>query len=235
MKKPGISISWSGGKDSALALYYLRQSDDFDIVELHTVFNVENKRVGLHGIHENLIQKQADLLCIPLSRLYLETDSTTKAYEKLMHDHYKHLARQGIQHVMFGDIFLEDLKDFRDAMLRKSGLKGIYPLWQKNTHRLLKEFLDAGFESVLCAGDADKLPKELIGKPISSDLLTLDVDPCGENGEYHSFVTQSPMFEGIIPVEIQGIKSKEYQYDLLDKSGGLITTTKRFWFADIAY
>lgn len=232
-QKTKISISWSGGKDSALALYRILQSGQFDVVGLHTVFNAENKRVGMHGIHEELIQKQADLLNIPLHRLYLDADKTTRAYEKLMIEFYKRLRVEGVKYVMFGDIFLEDLKDFRDSMLDQAHLIGVYPLWQKDTEYLFREFLNLDFKSILCAGDATKIPKAHMGKPLSRELLSLAIDPCGENGEYHSFVTSGPLFDGSILVQGARVKSKEYQFETLNENGKKEKHSNRFWFADL--
>ena len=233
MKKPKISISWSGGKDSALAFYKLTEAGQYQVKEMHTVFNADNKRVGMHGIPYALIKRQVSVLSIPHKALYLDADKTINAYEKLMIDHYKRLAAEGISHVMFGDIFLEDLKEFRDTILEKCGLQGVYPLWKKESGDLLQEFMNLGFASIMCAAEAEKLPKEFVGKPLSEDLLRLDIDPCGENGEYHSFVTQNPMFDSVIDVSVKGIYEKEYEYEVLDASGEKVVHKSSFWFADL--
>lgn len=233
MIKPKISISWSGGKDSALALYKLSQSDEFDIDHLHTVLDADNQRVSMHGIHEDLIQMQADLMGFPLRKLYLTTDKTTMAYEKLMLSYYDQIKNQGIDYVMFGDIFLEDLKDFRDSMLNKGGLKGIYPIWQNQSGELLRKFFDFGFEAIMCAADDDKLDKTRVGKPLSNELQGLDIDPCGENGEYHSFVTLNPMFKRSFDIQVGEIKSKKYEFDSLTESGEMKTHRSKFWFANL--
>ncbi|MEM1405963.1 MAG: ATP-binding protein [Bacteroidota bacterium] len=233
MIKPKISISWSGGKDSALALYKLSQSDEFEIDHLHTVFNADNQRVSMHGIHEDLIQRQADLMGFRLRKLYLTTYKTTMAYEKLMLSYYDQIKGQGIDYVMFGDIFLEDLKDFRESMLNKGGLTGIYPIWQNQPGELLIEFFDLGFEAIMCAADNDKLDKMRVGEPLSSELRDLDIDPCGENGEYHSFVTLNPMFRRSLDIQVGEIEAEEYEFDSLTESGEQETHRLKFWFANL--
>lgn len=234
IRSPKISISWSGGKDSALALYQLKLSGEFEITGLHTVINHDNRRLGLHGIHEELIERQAQAMTLPLNKLYLNADDTTNAYEKLMVDYYMVLRQQGIDHVMYGDIFLDDLKDFRDDILGKCGLKGVYPLWRRNSTDLLKNFLSSGFKSIMCAADAEQVPKRLVGQFLSKELIQMDIDPCGENGEYHSFVTDTPMFDKPIEVENKSIKSKEYEHEILNESGQTEKQRFRFYFADIA-
>ncbi len=233
MKKTKMSVSWSGGKDSAFALYQLLKGNNYEAVELHTVFNAENNRVGMHGTHEKLIEKQAEALGIPLTKLYLDSSHTSNAYEKLIMDYYRVLIDQGVHHVMFGDIFLEDLKEFRDSILKKCGMSGVYPLWEKPSEELLNNFIDSGFRSVICAADTDKIPKEYVGRYLGREILELNVDPCGENGEYHSFVTHSPMFSKPINLKMAGVRPEEYEYEVLKESGEKELHRIKFWFADI--
>jgi hypothetical protein len=128
--KKKVTISWSGGKDSALSLLKILQSGEFEIVHLHTVINEETRRVGLHGVHETLIQAQADAMGLKLVKLYLPSSEDHTAYEKLMLSFYSQCAAEQIDAVVFGDIFLEDLKNYREKMLQVSGVKGIFPLWR---------------------------------------------------------------------------------------------------------
>ena len=234
MAKQKISISWSGGKDSALALHQIIHDGRWEVDHLHTVFIASNRRVGLHGIPEELIQKQADIMSIPLRKLYLDESKTTNAYHKLMTDFYTAIASEGIRHVMFGDIFLEDLKDFRDSMLREVGLTGVYPLWMKDSMDLLEQFHTLGFSSIICAADASKLDKSWLGSPLTKAVMKEDIDPCGENGEYHSYVTSGPLFKRDVNVQIGAVRSKKYSYEVLTEAGDLKEMESEFWFVDMS-
>lgn len=236
MTKRSISISWSGGKDSALALFKVLKSGEWHVDHLHTVFDADNKRVGLHGIHESLIEQQAKAIGLPLHKLYLEKSFDTNAYQHLLTSYYQSLKSQGIDHVMFGDIFLEDLKDFRDTMLKASGLKGLYPLWLHDSAQLFEEFINAGFQSMICAADGKKLNKEVVGQTLSNELkekYLRDVDVCGENGEYHSFVYDGPFFQFPLRVFLQQRVLKEYHFTVLNEKGEKEDQTSEFWFGDI--
>jgi diphthamide synthase (EF-2-diphthine--ammonia ligase) len=128
--KKRVTISWSGGKDSAFALYKILSVGTYHVVHLHTVVNAETKRVSMHGVHEKLLMRQAEALGIPLEILYMESSANHDNYTQLMTRFYKRCAGQGIEGVVFGDIFLEDLKIFRESLLQDTGLSSIYPLWE---------------------------------------------------------------------------------------------------------
>ena len=234
--RPRISVAWSGGKDSALALHRVMSSSQWAVDHLHTVVNADTRRVGLHGIHEDLIEQQVKALGFPLKKLYLDTSQTNNAYQKLMQSYYDELKNEGIRHVMFGDIFLEDLKDYRDTILSSAGMKGVYPLWKEKSEKLLKEFLAAGFCSLLCAADVSKLQEEVVGQLLSETMLAeefKDIDPCGENGEYHSFVIDGPIFSKPVPVTCKTVISKDYRFEALNEAGETEEHQSSFWFADM--
>lgn len=233
ISKPKISISWSGGKDSAMALHRLIQQQEFDIVELHTVFESSTQSVGIHNIPQHLIEAQASRLGLPLTRLYL--DKRPMAYQKLMTDYYKKLKSEGVEHVMFGDIFLEDLKDFREMMLKSAGIKGVYPLWKEPSRELISEFFDLGFESVLYAVDAKFIDRKNCGKHISAPFIkhNPDIDPCGENGEYHSFVVNGPIFESKIKVSSKNVYSQEHIFKVKDDQGVEQEMKELFYYSDL--
>ena len=236
--RPKISIAWSGGKDSTLALHRIINSGQWHVDHLHTVVNADTRGVGLHGIHEDLIERQAGALGFPLKKLYLDPSHTNNAYQKLIQSYCEELKSQGILHMMFGDIFLEDLKDYRDTMLNSIGLTGVYPLWQEDTVELFREFLSTGFHSLLCAADASLLTKEVVGLPLSEEMLVNDlqqVDPCGENGEYHSFVTDGPIFSEPVPVTCVDVISKAYRFEALNEAGETEEHSSTFWFADMRF
>lgn len=231
--KPKISISWSGGKDSALALHRLINQDEFEIVEIHTVFESDTKRVGIHNIPEAFIEAQAEKLGIPLKKLCLE--KRPMAYQKLMTDYYKQLKSEGVEHVMFGDIFLEDLKDFREMMLKSAGIKGVYPLWKEDTKNLINEFFEFDFQSVLCTVDSKFIDQKYCGRLISPSFINNhpDIDPCGENGEYHSFVIEGPIFDFKIKVNSNGTYSQQHTFKVKDEDGSEKEFKELFYYSDL--
>jgi uncharacterized protein (TIGR00290 family) len=146
MKKK-ISVSWSGGKDSAFALYKILTADEFQVVSLHTVFNIETRRVGMHGIHESLIEQQAASLKLPLEKLFLVGSEDHAAYTDLLSRYYRKCKAHGVEGILFGDIFLDDLKTFRDNLLGDAGLTGFYPLWKIDSKILIQDFINLGFKT----------------------------------------------------------------------------------------
>src|SRR5689334_11141443 len=163
-RKAKVSISWSGGKDSAFALYKILLSGECDIVSLHTVFDKETKRVGLHGVHEEMIERQAEQLDIPLIKLYLPASDDHEAYAKLMKSFYRQCAREQVDAIVFGDIFLEDLKKFRENLLQESSVNPLFPLWKINSSILIDDFINTGFKTMLCSANAQYFSKEDLGK-----------------------------------------------------------------------
>lgn len=234
--KPKISISWSGGKDSTLALQKVIDANEFEIDHLHTVIDRETRRVGLHGVREELIEKQAASLNIPLKKLYLEASNNHSNYEKLLKGYYKTLNQKEITSVLFGDIFLEDLKAYRDKMLGEYGLTGIYPLWQSDTGELLEEFIDQGFKTLICAANKEFFSEKQIGDTLGAEFKTQlheKVDPCGENGEFHTFVYDGPIFNNAIVVEKKEIIEKTYTYNKQGEDGELTKLETTFLFQEL--
>lgn len=227
-----ISIAWSGGKDSALALWKLMQDESYEVVNLHTTFGEETKRVGLHGIHESLIQKQAESIGLPLDRLYYPASQSNAAYEKMMSSYLDVLRKKGVHHIAYGDIFLEDLKKYRETQLDEKGFKGVFPLWAKDTQNLLGEFLDMGFQTLVCAADADIFAEDQVGELLSQSLinqLKKPIDPCGENGEFHTFCFKGPIFEKPVVFQLGETISKNYTFKTDDGE----EHSKRFWFKEL--
>lgn len=231
--KPKISISWSGGKDSAMALHKVLSSGEYEVIELHTVFEKDSKRVGIHNIPEYFIEEQANRLNLPLTKLYLE--KKPMAYQKLMTDYYRKLKGQGIDYVMFGDIFLEDLKDFREMLLKSSDVQGVYPLWKAKSNDLVNDFFDLGFETILCAVDSKYINEEHCGKFLTSEFIDNHpkIDPCGENGEYHSFVVNGPLFSSEISVDVINTYAHEHTFKVKDQQGGEQEMKELFYYADL--
>lgn len=236
MSKIPITVSWSGGKDSAYALYKLLQSGEYEVKSLHTVFDAELKRVGLHGVPEHLIEAQAVALGIPLEKIYLPKDDSHQSYEEVIKRFCTAKKTEGIDHIMYGDIFLEDLKAYRDKQLASVGLQGVYPIWKQNTRQLVEEFIADGFKTVVCAANTAMFDQEQVGETIDQnwiDNLAEGVDPCGENGEFHTFVYAGPLFKTEVAVTRGEVVEKSYEYNKKEEDGSLTPMKSGFWFQEL--
>jgi uncharacterized protein (TIGR00290 family) len=210
-------MCWSGGKDSALALRLARERTDLEIAGLLTTFSEEFDRVSMHGVRRELLEAQAQALGLPVWKVFLPTPprdaacaltplagqpgfvsfASNEAYEAKMIEAFERARRGGIAAIVFGDIFLEDLRAYRERLLARAGLKGIYPLWGRPTRDLMEEFIADGFRAVVVCVDAARLDASWAGRPLDAKFLAElpeGVDPCGENGEYHTFVFDGPGF-----------------------------------------
>jgi len=202
MTKPvPILFSWSGGKDSALALHVLlQQPRKWKVVGLLTSVADEYQRVSHHGVREELLERQAEAIGLPLDKLRLPSKSgpcSNADYETLLGKKLAEYVARGVRHVGHGDIYLADLRAYREQLLAKSGMTGVFPIWQRDSHELIGSFVAFGFRSVLCCVDGTKLNSSFVGRELN--LATINdlpagVDACGENGEYHSFVYNGPIF-----------------------------------------
>jgi uncharacterized protein (TIGR00290 family) len=231
--KKKISVSWSGGKDSSLMLWHVLANEQFETVELHTLLNKEINRVGLHGTHKDLIQAQADSIGLTIKFIYTEASSNNTNYESAMNSYYSECKKIGISHIAFGDIFLEDLKSYRDVMLSENGLTGYYPLWKQKTDDLAHQFIDNRFKTIICASDSKKFRPSITGLEFNAQLLTMlpeNVDPCGENGEFHSFCFDGPIYKNPIPIKLGEIET--HHYNFLDENGDTIKSS--FEFIDLS-
>lgn len=190
-------FNWSGGKDSTLALYELVQQGEYDIKALVTTVNAEHQRISMHGVRRNLLHEQAQQIGIPVHEILLPDSPDMSAYETAMRAGLQPLLDQGIRHCAFGDIFLEDLRRYREEQLQTIGVTAIFPLWQRDTRELAETFIDLGFKTVVVCTQADKLDASFTGRTMDRaflDELPEGVDPCGENGEFHTFVYDGPIF-----------------------------------------
>ena len=196
-----ILFSWSGGKDSALALYELLRDPAWEVVGLLTSVSDEYRRISHHGIREGLLDEQAAALDLPLDKLRLGSHGgpcTNEVYERLVGDKLAGYADRGVLHVGHGDLFLADLRAYRERNLARLGMTGVFPIWGRNTRELVGEFEDLGFRAVVCCAEGVKLDASFAGRELNRDFvrdLPPEVDPCGENGEYHSFVYDGPIFQ----------------------------------------
>ncbi len=190
-------MNWSGGKDSALALYDIQQQQNYRIDRLLTTFNRQADRVSMHGLRRDLLREQAEVLSYPLQEVDLPEMSDLETYNRAMAAAFEQTRKAGLTHGIFGDIFLEDLRQYRERQLREAGLEGVFPLWGQSTRSLMDRFIDLGFRSVVICVSAERLDKSFLGRELDTQFLRDlpdGVDPCGENGEYHTFVYDGPIF-----------------------------------------
>ncbi len=223
-----IVFNWSGGKDSALALYKLIKSEQYDIVSLLTTINKENKKSTVHDIPLEILEQQARSLGIPLYTVLLSED--LKDHDNTMQAAIMHFKQQGVSHFAFGDIFLADVKTYRESKLLPLGINLVEPLWNQSSEEIIQEFLDSDLKAKIIVTQADKLSKEFVGKDLSPELIDRfpkDVDICGENGEYHTLVYDGPVFRFPINFEIKDIVKQSYDITL----NNLETKKYEYWKA----
>ncbi len=227
---------WSGGKDSSLALYRILQSGDWDIRYLLCTLNGEHRRISMHGVREALLDAQASSIGIPLIKVFTY-EATNAEYEQQMETALLQAKGEGIQHVIFGDIFLEDLRVYRENNLSKIGMTAVFPLWKNDTKELVNEFVSLGFKTVTCCVNDALLGEEHVGEMIDADFinaLPANVDPCGENGEFHTFCFDGPIFREAIAFT----KGEKIYKPLLLKEGDCpignsANQTKGFWYCEL--
>lgn len=213
--KEAIVMSWSGGKDSSFALHQLLEEGKYHVKYLLTNIFKPTKRVSMHGIPESLIEKQAQSIGIPLIKLYIE-EKTHEEYDLKMKETLLQFKAEGITKVAFGDIFLEDLKEYRESRLAEVEMTALFPLWKLDTVKLSHQFIAKGFKTHICSIDTSKIPKNLIGVDYSDAFLNdlhSDIDPCGENGEFHSFCYDGPIYSKTVSFKKNGIVEKTYKHD----------------------
>lgn len=198
-------FNWSSGKDSSLALHKILQNPEYQISKLITTVNSDYKRVSMHGLRIELLEQQAESLDLPLHQIEFPAQINMEDYSNKMRTEVTQLRTDGYTHGVFGDIFLEDLRAYRDEQLAEVGIKGVYPLWKKDTKVLLQEFIDLGFKAITVCVNAKHLDEHFCGRIIDASFiedLPDTVDVCGENGEFHTFVYDGPIFKKPIPFTI---------------------------------
>lgn len=225
-------MNWSGGKDSALALWYSLRSGQYAIDTLLTTLNAANRRISMHGVREELLDAQAERLNLPQTKLFLPEDSAMADYQQQMGTILEPLVGAGVTHAIFGDIFLEDLRTWRETQLARWSLTGVFPLWQIPSLQLLDDFWAAGFETIVVSVNSQHLDASFCGQVLDRafiERLPPTVDPCGENGEFHTFVYKAPYFSAPIGIEVGEIVSKSYHY----KTGDGTEMASNYYFADL--
>jgi uncharacterized protein (TIGR00290 family) len=203
--RPKAIISWSSGKDSAWALHAVRTSSAFDVVGAVTTVTAAFGRVSMHGVREELLERQLDSLGLPLRRVAIPSPCPNEVWEREMGAALAEAREAGVTHVVYGDLFLADLRAWREARLAEAGLVGLFPLWGRDTAALAGEMIAGGLRATLTCVDPRVMPAALAGRRFDASLLAElppSVDPCGENGEFHTFASDGPMFSG--PVAVVG-------------------------------
>lgn len=231
MKAKAI-FCWSGGKDSAFCLHKVLSEGMYDVKYLLTTLNANFKRISMHGVRETLLDQQIASIGIPSLKVYV-TEGTNDEYEKEMARVLLKAKSEGIEHVIFGDIFLADLRAFREKNLAKVGMTAVFPMWQMDTTQLINKFITQKFKTIICCINDGYLTEEWVGKIIDAEFikaLPKVVDPCGENGEYHTFCYDGPVFKSKIEFVVG-----EKVYKPLDLGSDNLTVplTKGFWYIDL--
>jgi len=192
-----ILLTWSGGKDSALALYELRKNFNYEITALLTTVTIGYERVSMHGVQRTLLEEQAAAVDLPLETVYLNKKSSNEEYESCMAKKLTEYKLKEVRDVAFGDIFLEDVRKYREDNLARLEMSAVFPLWRRNTRLLAGKFVELGFKAIITCVDTEQLDGQFAGRLFDTEFLAelpTGVDPCGENGEFHSFVFDGPIF-----------------------------------------
>jgi uncharacterized protein (TIGR00290 family) len=218
--KEKVIVSWSGGKDSAIALYEIQKSNKYKIVSLLTTITRDYDRVSMHGIRRILLERQAESLGLPLNKIFISKNSSNEEYESVMSRALGEYRKAGVYSVVMGDIFLEELRKYREDNLSRIGMKAVFPIWKTDTAELAHRFIDSGFKAIVTCLDSRVMNKRFAGRAFDKQFLgqlPAGVDPCGENGEFHTFVYAGPIFR------------KEISYT----KGRVVLRNKRFYYCDL--
>jgi uncharacterized protein (TIGR00290 family) len=204
MERKRAWLSWSSGKDSAWCLEVVRKQGEYEVEALLTTVNAEFQRVAMHSVRESLLRAQAESTGLPLVTVPIPYPCPNAAYEEAMAGAMDRASTEGITHVIFGDLFLEDIRRYREDKLAGTGITPVFPLWGLNTRQLASQMVGAGLRAMLTCVDPERLDPSFVGRQFDEDLLAdlpSNVDPCGENGEFHTFACRGPMFRAPINVD----------------------------------
>ncbi len=217
-----VILAWSGGKDSALTLYEVQKSQRYEIVSLLTTITEDYDRVSMHGVPRTLIEQQAYSLGLPIQEVFISKSCSNEEYESKMMRILTRFKQDGVPSIVFGDVFLEEVRKYREDNLSKLGMKGIFPIWGRETAELTRSFIALGFQAIITCVDTKVLDKRFAGRLLDKDFLAElppNVDPGGENGEFHSFVSDGPIFKERIAYTLGEVVLRDSFYfcDLLPK------------------
>ena len=213
MERKRAIFNWSGGKDSALALYHILKGNSYEVDALMTTVNSQYDRISMHGVRSTLLYAQGEAIGLPIKEIRLPEMPSMSEYDATMKGVLTELKSKGITDSIFGDIFLEDLRAYREERLKEVGLIARFPLWKRDTTELMREFIDLGFKTVVVCTKSEVLGEEFAGRVIDKQFLKdlpKNVDPCGENGEFHTFVFDGPIFKEPIKYTLGEKVFKEY-------------------------
>jgi uncharacterized protein (TIGR00290 family) len=214
-----VLMSWSGGKDSCVALYEIQRAGNYQVAALLTTLTRDYDRISMHGVRRALLEKQATSLGLPLHKVLISRNATNEEYEKKMAEAFSVYQEQGFDSIVFGDLFLEDLRVYREQFLARHNMRGLFPVWKRDTTKFIKQFIELGFKALVTCVDSKVLDQSFAGRPIDETFLSSlpsHVDPCGENGEFHSFVFDGPSFTKAVNFSI-----------------GETVLRDSFWFCDL--
>ena len=214
-----VLMSWSGGKDSAMALREIMAGGEYQIAGLLTTITGEYDRISMHGVRRSLLEQQASSLGLHPEEVILPKGSSNADYESRIAETLNRYKEAGVTSVVFGDIFLEDVRQYREENLSRLGMKGVFPLWKRDTAALMKDFIASGFKAVTVCVDNHFLGRDFVGRTIDAGFLSdlpPSVDVCGENGEYHSFVYGGPIFGRAIAHEVGEVVLREDRFYYCD-------------------
>ncbi len=234
-QKAKTYFNWSTGKDAALALYHLQKDGRFTVDKLLTTVNNFHNRVSMHGLRTDLLGLQAKSIGIPLTTVKLPKEPSMEDYNQIMSATVEGLQEEGYTHCGFGDIFLEDLRAYREEQLKPYGIKAHFPLWKRNTKALVEEFIGLGFKAIVICTKATLLDESFVGRALDANFLRdlpSNVDPCGENGEFHTFCYDGPIFKEPIKFKLGEKVFRAYKTpkgaDEQKKDSNM-----GFWFCDL--
>jgi len=210
-----VLLSWSGGKDSMMALCEISRDPAYTVSALLTTVTEDYDRISMHGVRRLLLEEQARALGLPLQQVYIPKQATNEIYESRMRATLEQVIKEGVHSVAFGDIFLEDLRKYREGNLALVGMTGVFPLWKRDSAELARTFVELGFKAVVVSVDSKVLDRSFAGRVISQEFLAQlppGVDPCGENGEFHSFVCDGPLFPRSVSCRVGEVVARDSFY-----------------------
>lgn len=226
-------LHWSGGKDCAITLQALNNSPKYSVERLFTAINQDRNRVTMHGVRRDLIERQAREIGLPISFMELPDQPGMDVYNQTLKREMNDLKEKGITHAAFGDIYLEDLKTYREKLMKESGLQAVFPLWKKDTKKLFRQCIDDGFKACVVSVQEDNMGRSFAGRELNNQFLNDlpgGIDPCGENGEFHTFVYDGPIFRNPIAFKKGDVTYRDYPKPQSDERS---EQKMRFWFCDL--
>ncbi len=231
-------LNWSSGKDAAYALFTVQNSKEYKVEKLLTTINSQTNRISMHGVRKDLLMKQEESIGLPLQVISLDGNIPLKAYNHIMQKELNSLKKEGFTQSIFGDILLEDLRQYRETELKKVGVKAVFPIWKADTRELIFDILEAGFKVITVCVNANLLDQSFCGRIIDHKFLEdlpAGIDPCGENGEFHTFVFDGPVFTE--PIKYKVGETVKRSYNSTEEKDDCFTETEAwdtgFWYTDL--